>query len=86
MSASTKNITKAPSPLHEECSPVLLLRPRDVAVLLAISIRGVWRLAAKGEIPRPVKVGNSTRWRASDVEAFIAQSEVTRESGMPSRS
>lgn len=86
MSTATRNTTKAPSPRHEDRASALLLRPRDAAAVLAISIRGLWRLAAKGEIPRPVKVGNSTRWRAGDLEAFIARSGVAQGSGMPSRS
>lgn len=49
-----------------------LLRVRDVARLLAISVRGVWRLAGMGQIPLPVKVGGSTRWRAVDIHRLIA--------------
>lgn len=49
-----------------------LLRVRDVARLLAISVRGVWRLAGMGQIPLPVKVGGSTRWRAADIHRLIA--------------
>lgn len=76
MSTPTKNPAKAPPQTHDRVASALLLRPRDVAALLAISVRGVWRLAGRDEIPRPVKIGNSTRWRASEVEAFIAQSSV----------
>lgn len=73
MSTPTKNVANARSQHNEDHSPKLLLRPRDVATLLAISVRGVWRLASKGEIPPPVKIGNSTRWRSSDLDSFIAQ-------------
>jgi excisionase family DNA binding protein len=48
-----------------------LLRVRDVARMLAISTRGVWRLAASGEIPAPVRVGGSTRWRQADLQRFV---------------
>ncbi|CAG0986345.1 hypothetical protein PHYC_02045 [Phycisphaerales bacterium] len=54
-------------PCHEHP----LLRAREVSRLLAISVRGVWRLASAGQIPPPVRVGGATRWRASDIHEFI---------------
>lgn len=50
-----------------------LLRAREVARLLAVSVRSVWRLASTGLIPTPVKVGGATRWRARDIHAFVAE-------------
>lgn len=50
-----------------------LLRAREVARLLAVSVRSVWRLAATGLIPAPVKVGGATRWRACDIHAFVVE-------------
>lgn len=48
-----------------------LLTSQDVAERLSISERSVWRLSSSGQIPKPVKVGGSTRWRVSDIEAFV---------------
>ncbi|MCC6970887.1 MAG: helix-turn-helix domain-containing protein [Phycisphaerales bacterium] len=55
-----------------------LLRARDVAALLAISVRCVWRLAASGDLPRPIRLGGSTRWRAHELEEFIARGAANR--------
>ncbi len=48
-----------------------LLRVREVAELLGVAVRSVWRLAASGDIPPAVKLGGSCRWRASDLARFI---------------
>jgi predicted DNA-binding transcriptional regulator AlpA len=50
-----------------------LLTVRQVADLLAVHPRTVWRLAASDEqFPKPVRVGEgSTRWRASEVTAYV---------------
>lgn len=45
-----------------------------VAARLGISKATVWRWASEGHLPAPVKLGpNCTRWRASDLEAALAQ-------------
>ncbi|MCZ8133419.1 MAG: helix-turn-helix domain-containing protein [Rhodobacteraceae bacterium] len=48
-----------------------LLKDREVAALLGCSVCTIWRRAADGKIPAPVKLGGLTRWRASDIEALI---------------
>lgn len=50
-----------------------LLTAEDVAALLKISKRTVWRMRATLQLPRPVKVGGAVRWRQSDLETWIAQ-------------
>lgn len=45
---------------------------KEVAVLFKLSTSSIWRLSKAGKLPRPVKVGlNSTRWKHSELEAFI---------------
>lgn len=45
---------------------------KEVAVLFKLSTSSVWRLSRAGKLPQPVKVGlNSTRWKQSELEAFI---------------
>lgn len=53
-----------------ESTPILL-RDREVAELLAISRRSVWRLTSSGDLPRPIKLGKAVRWRRSDIEEVI---------------
>jgi predicted DNA-binding transcriptional regulator AlpA len=49
-----------------------LVRARDVAQLLQLSTRQVWRLLAMECLPRPVRLGRSVRWRLADLDRFIA--------------
>ncbi len=48
-----------------------LLTLREVAELLNVSIRTVYRLVAGGVLPAPVKIGRSTRFRPDDVERCV---------------
>ena len=49
----------------------LMLRVEDVAAMLAISTRQVFRLADSGKMPRPLKLGGAVRWRKGDLETWI---------------
>jgi predicted DNA-binding transcriptional regulator AlpA len=49
-----------------------MLDVKACAALLGISVRSWQRLVERGEAPKPVKIGKSSRWRRSDVEAYIA--------------
>ncbi len=50
-----------------------LLRVRDVSELLALSPRTVWRMASTGELPAPIRLGGSTRWRWGDLRALVCE-------------
>jgi predicted DNA-binding transcriptional regulator AlpA len=61
--APTKSI---PSPLEN------LLTAADLATVLHLSIRSVWRLRSQGALPAPVQLGpNTIRWRPADVREFL---------------
>ena len=47
-----------------------LLDVHAVAKLLSIDERSVWRRAADRTLPKPVKVGRSARWFASDIANY----------------
>ena len=51
--------------------PDRLLSVRDVAQRLSLCARSVWKMAAKGELPPPLHLGGSRRWRESDISAYI---------------
>jgi predicted DNA-binding transcriptional regulator AlpA len=51
----------------------LLIKADEVAHLVSISTRTLWRLVSAGQFPRPVQVGRSTRWRVADVEDWISR-------------
>jgi len=48
-----------------------LLSVNDVADRLAVSARQVWKLAASGRLPQPVRVGRCVRWRADLIDGWI---------------
>ena len=43
----------------------------DVAEMLQVSPRTVFRLADAGKIPRPLKIGKSVRWKRAELEQWI---------------
>jgi excisionase family DNA binding protein len=63
-------------PIDSECdssATTLLLTVTEVARLLGISTRSVWRLARAGRCPEPVRLGRATRWRRREVEAWVSE-------------
>lgn len=48
-----------------------LLNADEVAAMLGISERTLWRLLSAGKVPEPVRFGRSTRWRLADVKEWI---------------
>ena len=59
-----------------ENDPADLARPAlitadQLASMLQISTRTVWRLKSAGQLPKPVEVGGSVRWRAEEIHNWI---------------
>ena len=50
----------------------LLLNVREVAELLGISERTVWKMASCHELPAPLRIGRSQRWSKKALEEWIA--------------
>ena len=50
----------------------VFLTPDDLAKMLKISERTLWRLLSAHKIPEPVRIGGSTRWRLAEVQEWIA--------------
>lgn len=48
-----------------------MINVREVATILGVSTRSVWRLVARGELTKPIRIGRSARWRIRDIEAWI---------------
>jgi excisionase family DNA binding protein len=61
----------------------LLLTDKQVGALLGCSPRHIHRLADKGELPRPIKLGHLTRWPRSVVEQFVRELRTGRGTGGP---
>lgn len=49
-----------------------VMNVREVADFFGVSVSTVWRWTADGSIPEPIKLGGSTRWRRSDIEAVLS--------------
>lgn len=49
-----------------------LLTVDDVARLLSISVRSVWRLVSRAELPQPLSLGGSKRWHRDAVAQAVA--------------
>ena len=47
-----------------------MLDVKGMARRFKISVRGVWRLVARGELQQPVKIGRCSRWFPADVAKF----------------
>jgi excisionase family DNA binding protein len=56
--------------MSTDTTPVLLSAD-EVAAMLGVSERTLWRLLSAGKLPQPVRFGRSTRWRAAEVAEWI---------------
>ena len=48
-----------------------LLTIRELAKVLKLSPRSIWRLVKNHQLPVPVRIGGSIRWRAEDIIRWI---------------
>ncbi|MFJ1307975.1 helix-turn-helix transcriptional regulator [Agrobacterium sp. P15N1-A] len=55
-----------------------LLRDKEVAAQLRVSVPTVWRRVKDGTIPRPLKIGSLSRWQQSDISAVIEAAKAQR--------
>lgn len=49
-----------------------LLSAKELAKMLAVSVRTVWRLRSAGQLPIPVMIGGSCRWKLRDIEEWLS--------------
>ena len=64
-------------PATTDIQPILI-NVRATAQVLGISERKVWDMAAKGQLPKPVHLGGSTRWRIAELNAYVESLETDR--------
>lgn len=48
-----------------------LLNVNQVARFLGVSTRQVWNLRTEGLLPQPVRLGRSSRWRRTELVAWV---------------
>lgn len=62
------------SKVHE----ALAVSARELAEMLDVSLRQVWRLNAAGKLPKPIRLGGSVRWKRAEIQNWF-------EAGCPDR-
>jgi excisionase family DNA binding protein len=53
-------------------TPGILLDVREVGQLLSFGRTKILAMVAAREMPAPVKIGRSSRWRRADLDAWVA--------------
>lgn len=56
-----------------------LLKAKEVAATLNISVASLYRRMADGTLPKPVKLGGTSRWPKSDILAAIDAAKTRRD-------
>lgn len=55
-----------------ERRPATLLTAKQVAAMLGIHVRSLWRMAQSGDVPPPIRLSERVvRWRITDLEAYL---------------
>ena len=57
----------------------ILLSDHKAAALLGCGRSTLWRWAADGTIPKPLKIGGMSRWPQSEIMAVIERAKAQRE-------
>lgn len=58
--------------IKNNMADVTLLTVRQVADLLGVHVRSVWRMAQTGEIPAPIRLSERVvRWRLADLRDHL---------------
>lgn len=58
--------------IKNNMADVTLLTARQVADLLGVHVRSVWRMAQTGEIPAPIRLSERVvRWRLADLRDHL---------------
>ena len=61
------------TPLAEQTIVPALMRDGDAAKYIGVSTRQLWKMAATGAAPAPLKLphARSTRWRRTDLDEWV---------------
>ena len=50
-----------------------ILRPRELADRIGLSLATLWRLRRRGDLPEPIRLSpGCVGWRSSDIEAWLS--------------
>jgi excisionase family DNA binding protein len=51
----------------------LLISAGQLAGMLNVTRRALWRLRSSGRLPRPVTLGRSVRWNRDEIRGWVEQ-------------
>ena len=58
--------------IADQCERVLL-SVREVAHMLNLGERTIWKINSTGDFPAPVRIGRAVRWDRREIEAWLAE-------------
>jgi prophage regulatory protein len=83
--ATYEPMRSKPTPVRQEIAKEpLLLDTKQVAKLLNIGERTLWRYWNSGRVPKPIKIGGAVRWQAAELREWIDAGCPTTEVWMKS--
>ena len=82
---TTRTSRKSPVPPTAPSRPPAFLTIDEVAAVLRVSVRSVYRLVDTGRILPPTRFGSLLRWNAAAFDAWIAEGSPPYRSGRPGR-
>ncbi len=50
-----------------------LITATELAQMMRVSVRTLWRLLSAGRIPAPIRIGGNARWRVEEIDRWIAE-------------
>jgi prophage regulatory protein len=51
-----------------------ILRPRELAERIGLSLATLWRLRRRGDLPEPIRLSpGCVGWRASEIDAWLTE-------------
>ena len=50
----------------------LLINAKELAEMLSVSPRHIWRMKAAGKLPRAIEIGHCVRWKLLDISNWLA--------------
>jgi predicted DNA-binding transcriptional regulator AlpA len=65
--------------LELEGGNAMLMNDKKTAAELGISRRKLWTMNSMGQLPAPIRMGRSVRWRVSDIEEWVRLGCPSRE-------
>ena len=70
--------------MHSTTTPSLLDEPlvemKEITKLTGLTDKWLYKLIQKGLFPKPIKLGNRSRWLTSEVDAWL-QARITESRG-----